>query len=107
MELDFGGFGKEYAADLAAALLREQEPEAACLVNLGGDLVLTRPRRDQQPWLVGIEHATGGAERTLDLAKERSVPAATPAATSSRTACGTATSSTHERVGRWWGLPAR
>jgi FAD:protein FMN transferase len=68
MELDFGGFGKEYAADRAAGLLREADPECACLVNLGGDLVLSRPRRDGTAWAVGIESPTaGGAERALDL----------------------------------------
>jgi thiamine biosynthesis lipoprotein len=50
MELDFGGLGKEYAADRAAALT-----EGACLVNLGGDLLATQPRRGNRPWRVGIE----------------------------------------------------
>lgn len=68
MELDFGGFGKEYAADRAALLLRQAAPEAACLVNLGGDLVLTRPRRDGQPWVVGIEDPEeAGRQRVLEL----------------------------------------
>jgi thiamine biosynthesis lipoprotein len=52
MELDFGGFGKEYAAD-RAALRVAGTSDASCLVNLGGDLVVTRPRR--RPWIVGIE----------------------------------------------------
>jgi thiamine biosynthesis lipoprotein len=54
MELDLGGIGKEYAADRAAALVRDAAP-GSCLVNFGGDLVLTRPRRDGRPWRVGIE----------------------------------------------------
>jgi len=54
MEIDFGGFGKEYAADRAAALAAVATG-ASCLVNLGGDLVVTRPRRELEPWLVGIE----------------------------------------------------
>jgi FAD:protein FMN transferase len=37
MELDFGGFGKEYAADRAAAVLK-QRGVAHALVNLGGDI---------------------------------------------------------------------
>ena len=37
MELDFGGFGKEYAADRAAAILQSHGIRHA-LVNLGGDL---------------------------------------------------------------------
>ncbi|HEX5043200.1 MAG TPA: FAD:protein FMN transferase, partial [Candidatus Polarisedimenticolaceae bacterium] len=50
MEIDFGGIGKEYAADRAAALL-----PAHCLVNLGGDLLATGPRRNGDPWRVGVE----------------------------------------------------
>ncbi len=37
MELDFGGFGKEYAADRAAGVLK-QRGVAHALVNLGGDI---------------------------------------------------------------------
>ncbi len=68
MELDFGGFGKEYAADRAAFLVREAAPEIGCLVNLGGDLVLSRTRRDGQPWVVGIDDpAAARTVRILDL----------------------------------------
>jgi thiamine biosynthesis lipoprotein ApbE len=41
MELDFGGFGKEYAADRAATLLQEHGVRHG-LVNLGGDIRLAR-----------------------------------------------------------------
>ena len=54
MEIDFGGIGKEYAADRAAAAAAALTAES-CLVNLGGDLLATRPRRGDRPWLVGIE----------------------------------------------------
>jgi thiamine biosynthesis lipoprotein len=54
MELDLGGIGKEYAADRAAGLVAESS-KASCLINLGGDLVVTRPREGLEPWLVGIE----------------------------------------------------
>lgn len=54
MELDLGGIGKEYAADRSAGLVTRGS-EASCLVNLGGDLVVTRGRRNGEPWLVGIE----------------------------------------------------
>lgn len=54
MELDFGGLGKEYAADRAAGRIVES-CEGSCLVNLGGDLIVTRPRRGLEPWRVGIE----------------------------------------------------
>ena len=69
MELDLGGIGKEYAVDRAAGLVRERW-KASCLVNFGGDLVLTGPRRGGAPWRVGVErpdlpHPT--AARRIDL----------------------------------------
>jgi FAD:protein FMN transferase len=54
MEIDLGGFGKEYAVDRAAALVRSSVPRAI-LVNFGGDLLASGPRRDGRPWSVGIE----------------------------------------------------
>jgi thiamine biosynthesis lipoprotein len=54
MELDLGGIGKEYAVDRSALLLR-QETDASVLVNYGGDLFCSGPRRDGRGWVVGIE----------------------------------------------------
>jgi len=53
MELDFGGIGKEYAADRAAAILRDAGI-AHALVNLGGDVRAIGPRGDGMPWRVAI-----------------------------------------------------
>ena len=58
MEIDFGGLGKEYAVD-SAVLKIMQQSEVPVLVNFGGDLRVTGPRRDQRPWLVAIEAADG------------------------------------------------
>jgi thiamine biosynthesis lipoprotein len=55
MQLDFGGFGKEYAADRAATLLMESGVQHG-YVNLGGDLRLMGPQRDGRPWQIGISH---------------------------------------------------
>lgn len=55
MEIDFGGFGKEYAVDRAAAVLREAGVESA-LVNLAGDLMVLGPQPDGSAWRVGIRH---------------------------------------------------
>jgi FAD:protein FMN transferase len=59
MELDFGGFGKEYAADRAAAVLKAQGIEHA-LVNLGGDLHALGgrglPQQEGAPWQIEIRH---------------------------------------------------
>jgi thiamine biosynthesis lipoprotein len=54
MEIDLGGIGKEYAVDRATGLLRAESP-ASCLVNLGGDLAVTRPPIWRASWKVGIE----------------------------------------------------
>lgn len=69
MELDFGGVGKEYAADRAATLL----VEAGCssgYVNLGGDLRLLGPMPDGAPWHLAIAHPRepGGVLIGVDLA---------------------------------------
>jgi FAD:protein FMN transferase len=54
MEIDLGGIGKEYAVDRAAIRLREQTAQAV-LVNFGGDLFASAPRRGNRPWAVGID----------------------------------------------------
>lgn len=53
MELDFGGFGKEYAVDRAAAVLEAQDI-AHGLVDLGGDVRVVGPHPDGGAWRVGI-----------------------------------------------------
>jgi FAD:protein FMN transferase len=59
MELDFGGFGKEYAADRAAGLLKEHGVEHA-LVNLGGDIHALGchglPEQAGLAWKVEVQH---------------------------------------------------
>ncbi len=68
MEIDFGGIGKEYAVDRALALAAAT-CAAPLLVNLGGDLRVSGPRRDGSPWRVAIEDAdtAGSAAGLLDL----------------------------------------
>jgi thiamine biosynthesis lipoprotein len=53
MELDFGGFGKEYAVDRVAALAAAAS-EVPTLVNFGGDLMATGAPREGA-WRVAIE----------------------------------------------------
>ena len=55
MELDFGGIGKEYAADRAAALCVSLGIEHG-LVDLGGDIAVIGPHPNQEPWQIGICH---------------------------------------------------
>jgi thiamine biosynthesis lipoprotein len=54
MEIDFGGIGKEYAVDSAVQLL-VGENSPPFLVNFGGDLRVSGPRRDGSPWRVALE----------------------------------------------------
>ena len=63
MEIDFGGIGKEYAADRAAlsvnTFIAEQsnidERNTTALINLGGDLAITGPRKNGDGWQVGVD----------------------------------------------------
>jgi thiamine biosynthesis lipoprotein len=68
MEIDLGGIGKEYAVDRAVTRVREL-CDVACLVNFGGDLAASRPRRSGASWRVGVESAHAGrrATRMVDL----------------------------------------
>ncbi len=55
MELDFGGFGKEYAADRAGAALMAAGVRQG-YVNLAGDISVMGPKPDGSPWRIGIQH---------------------------------------------------
>lgn len=55
MQIDFGGYGKEYAADRAAAVL-EGMGVTHGYVNLGGDMRVLGPKLDGQPWVMGIQN---------------------------------------------------
>jgi len=68
MEIDFGGFGKEYAVDRAALVLKEAGI-ASALVNLAGDLAILGPQPGGSPWRLGIQHPrrTGTLLATLPV----------------------------------------
>lgn len=53
MEIDFGGIGKEYAADRAASTLVNNGITHG-YVNLGGDIRVVGPNPDGSPWLFGV-----------------------------------------------------
>ena len=52
MEIDLGGIGKEYAVDRCVQIVRAMT-EASVLINFGGDLAVSRERRQQDYWSVG------------------------------------------------------
>lgn len=65
MQIDFGGIGKEYAVDRAAALAA---PLCAnVLINFGGDLLAVGPALGGRPWRVGIEALGRHAEAEVEL----------------------------------------
>ncbi len=64
MEIDLGGIGKEYAVDRSAVLMRPLV-QSGVLINFGGDLFALGPRRDGQPWEVGLDDPSATGERYL------------------------------------------
>jgi thiamine biosynthesis lipoprotein len=53
MQIDFGGYVKEYAADRVSELCRSLGVRHG-LVDLGGDLCVVGPHPDGSPWRLGI-----------------------------------------------------
>jgi thiamine biosynthesis lipoprotein len=66
MQIDFGGFGKEYAADRVADLCRQAGLRSG-LVDLGGDICIVGPHPDGSPWQVGIRDPRNPAEAMAGL----------------------------------------
>jgi thiamine biosynthesis lipoprotein len=60
MQLDFGGIGKEYAADAAAEALYEHGVRHG-YVNLAGDIRVIGPKPDGEPWTIGIRDPRNSA----------------------------------------------
>ena len=66
MQIDLGGIGKEYAVDRIAGLLRDQF-EPGILVNLGGDIAITRVRQGGDDWHIGIEDPNRSQQASSSL----------------------------------------
>jgi thiamine biosynthesis lipoprotein len=67
MEIDFGGYVKEYAADLVAAKCRELGVRHG-LVDLGGDLAVIGPHPDGRPWRIGVRDPRAPERALMQLA---------------------------------------
>ena len=91
MELDFGGFGKEYAADRAMSVLAAAGQRHG-FVNLGGDIRVLGPRHDGNAWRFGIAHP-----RASGAAGAGGEPTHTTIASVELTAGALATSGDYER----------
>lgn len=70
MEIDLGGIGKEYAVDRAASILLQRHA-ASVLINYGGDIRVTGPRRDGTGWVIGIERTIRGQSQQPDVSAEQ------------------------------------
>ena len=55
MQLDFGGYVKEYSADVVANFCRNAGIQGG-IVNLGGDICIIGPHPNGKDWKVGIRH---------------------------------------------------
>jgi FAD:protein FMN transferase len=55
MQIDFGGFGKEYAVDRAALVLKTNNIKHG-YINLAGDLFVLGPKMNGDAWSMGIQH---------------------------------------------------
>ncbi len=66
MEMDFGGLGKEYAADQAAMICRLAGVRHG-LVDLGGDIAVIGPHPDGSPWRIGVRNPLRGGDAVATL----------------------------------------
>jgi thiamine biosynthesis lipoprotein len=69
MQIDFGGVGKEYAVDRAAALAAPVWSN--CLINFGGDLLAPGPGIGGRAWRVGIEALANPSVAAKEIDLER------------------------------------
>lgn len=67
IELDFGGLGKEYAADRAAEVCADLGVRHG-FVDLGGDLRVVGPQPDGLPWRIGVRHPRDAGKVTAEIA---------------------------------------
>ena len=68
VRLDFGGFGKEYAADRATGVLIAAGMKSG-YIDLGGDIRVIGPKPDGSAWQMGIRHPrkTGGIFASMPM----------------------------------------
>ena len=74
MALDLGAIAKGYAADEAAAVIRNSGVERA-IINLGGNILTCGERKDGKPWRVGVQNPNDDRNKYIGVlqVRERSV----------------------------------
>lgn len=70
MQLDFGGFAKEFAADRSAAVLQAHGVSRG-YVELAGDLLVIGPQHNDEPWSIGIRHPRVAQQSIARIAVEQ------------------------------------
>ena len=73
MELDFGGIGKEYAADQAAEVCSALGIRHG-LIELGGDIAVIGPHPNLNPWNIGIRHPRNLESSILSVSVDHGAP---------------------------------
>lgn len=63
MQIDLGGIGKEYAVDSTINILKQFTSESF-LVNFGGDIGCPKPRKNNTPWVIGVDDPTHTGENS-------------------------------------------
>ena len=101
MQLDFGGFGKEYAVDRAARVMRERGAESA-MVNLAGDLAILgpKPMAHRGAWAFDIRASKASCSPRFPCRRARSRQAGITSGSSKWTASAIATSWIRARAAR-------
>jgi len=66
VQIDIGGFGKEYAVDRATGILLSAGFKSG-YVNLGGDIRVLGPKNDGTAWQMGIRHPRKSGEIFANL----------------------------------------
>lgn len=66
MQIDFGGVGKEYAADCVVRLLQQQ---GAChgFLNMSGDIRVIGAQPGGEPWIIGVRDPANEAQTIASI----------------------------------------
>ena len=70
MALDLGAIAKGYAADEAAAVIRNSNVERA-IINLGGNILTCGERKDGNPWRVGVQNPNDDRNKYIGILQVR------------------------------------
>ena len=96
MALDLGAIAKGYAADEAAAIIKNAGIERA-IVDLGGNIVILGEKKDKSPWRVGVQNPNEGRGVFIGVLQITETAAGPLAGEGSLSAQSVVTSGVYER----------